>query len=168
MIGQTFQVEMNVHIPISPGIDGYATMKYRVRPTMSHNNKGEPNLRYEVIEQSSQHWHTVADWLTGVEIAVDVIVLVVASVAGALLAKGMSLIVKVIIAAATALVAALPELLAMIPEFNADKALGDLPGILAMVNAVTAPITWADAKTFDPTTAMINGGLQVGGNCFGK
>ncbi|CBG72875.1 MULTISPECIES: TULIP family P47-like protein [Streptomyces] len=168
VIGQTLQVEMDVHIPISPGIDGYATMKYRVQPTMSHNSKGEPNLAYEVVEESSQHWHTVADWLEGVEIAVDIIVLVLASVAGALLARGMSLLVKVVIAAATALVATLPAIFEQIPLFNADKALDDLPGILAMVNAVTAPITWADAKTFNPKAAMINGGLQVGGDCFSQ
>ncbi len=165
---QTLRLEMNVHIPISPGIDGYATMSYTVRPTMSHNKKGEPNLSYELIEQSSQHWYEIASWLEKVELAVDVIVLVVAAAAGAAIAVGERVIVKVIIAAATALVASLPEIFAMIPVLNAKDALANLPGILAMVNAVTAPITWADAKAFDPTQAMINGGLQVGGNCFGK
>ncbi|MBZ3900881.1 TULIP family P47-like protein [Streptomyces griseiscabiei] len=168
VLGQTLQVEMDVHIPISPGIDGYATMKYRVLPSMTQNDKGEPTLTFDVVTQDSDHWYTVADWVEGIEIGVDIVFAILTAGVGVMLARGASLMVKVAIAVVSALVAGLPALFESIPLFNATAALKSLPGMTEMVNAVTGPITWADAKTFNPTTAMINGGLQVGGTCFSQ
>ncbi|MEW9529425.1 TULIP family P47-like protein [Microbispora sp. NPDC049125] len=171
----TFQVTLSeselttysyVQTNISPGIDAYAEVTHYATLALGTKSDGTQSLTFVETRPVRQNgWSTVASWVTGVEIAADLILAVVSAVTANVATAGKRLVVRVLIAiVAAGLIGVIAGVLEKVPEWIAGAVPDEMPSIDPLVQGATSSVTWPNAgKEFTLTHVVLNGALQLGG-----
>ncbi|KAA6223190.1 hypothetical protein CP973_15840 [Streptomyces albofaciens JCM 4342] len=147
-----------IHVPISPGIDGYAETTHFAQINLTSESDGTKTLTFDKAEDAKSHtWHTVATWVTVTEAIADIIIAAIGTAASRVAVAIERVLLRWLVVLLIGGVAAgIAGILEKIPEWTASDASDALPATDPLVNS-------AD---FQITSAQLNGGMQLGGNPF--
>lgn len=159
----------NAHLTYSPGIDIYVSYTQWYQIALQEQSGGTQTI---VFNQSTVPGHTEASFTHTVEVATwvqvtEAIMSIIAAAIGAACGFGgpfESLVVKIVVAIIIAIVLAVIANIAQYIAIAAEKDWDKLPSIDMMVTNATSPITWPGGTSFTPTSAQLNGCLQLGGS----
>ncbi|MCV0427016.1 MAG: TULIP family P47-like protein [Roseibium sp.] len=162
IVGDEIQTRMDIHIPISPGIDAYVQTESWNRLELVDKPDGTQTIGWvESREPKKTHYYKKADWVVITEIIVSVIGIVAAIVGGAAVSGIVRVVVVIIIGIIAGLAAATPTIIAEAISKGAAEA---LPPLENMMVEFTKPIAWPDTTGFVLSSVQINGSLQFAGN----
>jgi hypothetical protein len=170
VVDDVLQTTISVHTPISPGIDAYFSGTYFSNISLATKDDGTQSLTWTQAEDpQTNSWYTVATWVVITEAIASLILAVVGAIASGVAAAVESVVVKVLIGMLVGgVVAAIATVVSMIPTWIAGSVPGPAPSVSGLVDGATQPQKWADSAEFKITQAVLNGGLQLGGNPFGS
>jgi|HubBroStandDraft_6_1064221.scaffolds.fasta_scaffold177100_2 hypothetical protein len=170
VVDDVIETTIAVHTPISPGIDAYFSGTYFSNITLATKDDGTQSLTWTQAEDpQTNSWYTVATWVVITEAIASLILAVIGAIAGGVAASVESTVVKVLIGMLVGgVVAAIATVLSQIPNWIAGSVPGPAPSVSGLVDGATQPQKWADSADFKITVAVLNGGLQLGGNPFGS
>jgi Clostridium P-47 protein len=164
------QTSIQVHTPISPGIDAYFSGTYYTTMSLATKSDGTQSLTWNQAQNPvTNSWYTVANWITITEAIVSLILAVAGAVVGGVATSVTNTVVKVLIAVLVGgVVGAIVFVLTQIPNWIAGSVPEQAPSVSGLTDGATKPQKWADSTEFQITTAVLNGGMQLGGSPFGS
>lgn len=163
IIGSEIQVRTLTKIDISPGIRAFVDCTAYQEIVVVNKPDGTQTLDFKEARPSDKnHWIEKDLWITITEVVIGIVAAVAGAVAAKVIESAVRIMIAIIIIAIIAgLAAATPELVAAVAGGGAAAA---LPPITLIVLNSTAPIKWPGAADFKLTSAALNGSFQLGGN----
>ena len=160
-------------VNISPGIDVEIDLHEELEVSVKRKNDGTNTLWFEQIPNDSSVTHQVifADWVTGVEIAADIIAGILLSVigfkgAGKFVAMGMSKIAaRVVMGIILFALGAIVGTITNIPKFIAlanDHQYDQLPSLEKLLVEGLNTIQWPNSSGFSLNSAGLSKSFQLG------
>ncbi|MHA6758311.1 TULIP family P47-like protein [Streptacidiphilus sp. PAMC 29251] len=170
LTGSTLQTYIYVHTPISPGIDSYAEITYYTGMQLATKSDGTQSLTWVQLQSPLEHtWYTVEPWVQITEAVADVVLAVIGAVVGGVVPVIERTVVRVLVALLVGgVVSAVAAVLEQVPQWIAGSVPDAVPSLNALVTGATGAMKWSDSTSFKLTEAVLNGGLQLGGNPFGS
>ncbi|MEZ0092565.1 TULIP family P47-like protein [Streptacidiphilus sp. EB129] len=170
LTGSTLETYLYVHTPISPGIDSYAEITYYTGMQLATKADGTQSLTWVQLQNPLEHtWYTVAPWVQITEAVADVVLAVIGAVIGGVVPAIERTVFRVLIALLVGgVVSAVAAVLEQVPQWIAGSVPDAVPNLNALVSGATGAMKWSDSTSFTLTEAVLNGGLQLGGNPFGS